>query len=48
MSLLVSLNLPPHLKAQSSQMFAGQIVIGTAIKKQEEKEEEMEIGETDD
>ena len=46
-SLPVSLNLPAHLTAQSSQMFAGQIVIGTAIKKQEE-EEEMEIGEADD
>ena len=49
-SLPVSLNLPAHLTAQSSQMFAGQIVIGTAIKKQEEEEEveEMEVGEADD
>ena len=47
LSLPVSLNLPPHLTAQSSQMFAGQIVIGTAIKKQEEEEEEMEIGGAD-
>ena len=49
-SLPVNLNLPPHLTAQSSQMFAGQIVIGTAIKKQEEEEEveEMVIGEADD
>ena len=48
MSLPVSLNLPAHLTAQSSQMFQGQIVIGTAIKKQEEEEEEkMEIGEAD-
>ena len=45
-SLPVSLNLPAHLTAQSSQMFQGQIVIGTAIKKQEE-EEEMEIGGAD-
>ena len=46
LSLPVSLNLPAHLTAESSQMFPGQIVIGTAIKKQEE--EEMEIGEADD
>ena len=45
LSLPVSLNLPPHLTAQSSQMFAGQLVLGTAIKKQEE--EEMEIGGAD-
>ena len=45
LSLPVSLNLPAHLKAQSSEMFPGQLVIGTAIKKQEE--EEMEIGGAD-
>ena len=45
-SLPVSLNLPPHLTAQTSQMFEGQIIIGTAIKKQEE--EEMEVAEEDD
>ena len=45
-SLPVSLNLPAHLTAQSSQMFQGQIVIGTAIKKQEE-EEDMEISGAD-
>ena len=44
-SLPVSLNLPAHLTAQSSEMFPGQLVIGTAIKKQEE--EEMEIGGAD-
>ena len=42
LSLPVSLNLPAHLTAQSSQMFPSQLVLGTAIKKQEE--EEMEIG----
>ena len=47
--LPVSLNLPPHLTAQTSQMFEGQIVIGTAIKKlEEEEEEEMEVAEEDD
>ena len=45
LSLPVSLNLPPHLTAQSSQMFPDQLVLGTAIKKQEE--EEMEIGGAD-
>ena len=45
LSLPVSLNLPPHLTAQSSQMFADQLVLDTAIKKQEE--EEMEIGGAD-
>ena len=45
LSLPVSLNLPAHVTAQSSEMFPGQLVIGTAIKKQEE--EEMEIGGAD-
>ena len=45
LSLPVSLNLPADLTAQSSEMFPGQLVIGTAIKKQEE--EEMEIGGAD-
>ena len=45
LSLPVSFDLPPHLTAQSSQMFPGQLVLGTAIKKQEE--EEMEIGGAD-
>ena len=43
LSLPVSLNLPAHLTAQL--MFPGQLVIGIAIKKQEE--EEMEIGGAD-
>ena len=38
LSLPVSINLQPHLTAQSSEMFEGQIVIGTAIKKQEQEE----------
>ena len=45
LSLPVSLNLPAHMTAQSSEIFPGQLVIGTAIKKQEE--EEMEIGGAD-
>ena len=47
-SLPVSLNLPAHLTAQSTQMFEGQIVIGSAIKQLKEEEEEMEVAEADD
>ena len=42
-SIPVSINLPPHLTAHSSQMFEGQLVIGTIVKKPDE-EEEMKVG----
>ena len=46
-SIPVSINLPPHLTAHSSQMFEGQLVIGTIVKKPDE-EEQIEVGDGED